>query len=262
MSPKKHYLRWLALIAIVTNIAFNYLYPLLNPANPTIAQVSNKYNSLFMPAGYAFSIWGLIYLSFIVYGIVQLVPKSKFNVTYDRLAVPMVIVNALGSLWIVTFTNDQIAASLMVIGGMLVAGAYMFVKAYQCYKSGWARARLLVPFSLFLGWISVAAIANTSIFLKSMQWGAFDLSEETWANAMVITAASLGIIFSILKRNYIFPLVIAWALLAIYVEQKQPYPQIAITAAVAAIAVTFFALAALFRTSQYNKSRSHAASTT
>jgi translocator protein len=151
MTPKNLYMRWLALLAILANIAFNALYTAVAPGGATIAQITYQYSSLFTPAGYAFSIWGIIYLSFIVYGIAQLVPKVKHNVTYNKLALPMVLTNVLSIVWIMAFTANNIAGSVMLMGGMLVLGGYMFLQAQKCYKAGWAPGLLLVPFSLFLG---------------------------------------------------------------------------------------------------------------
>lgn len=248
-------MRWLALLAILANVVFNAVYTAIKPGNPTIAEVTYQYGSLFMPAGYAFSIWGLIYLSFIVYGIAQLVPKVKHNVTYNKLALPMLLTNVLSIVWIVAYTANNIAASLMLMGGMLVLGGFMFLQAQKCYKAGWAPGLLLVPFSLFLGWISVASIANASIFLKSISWGAFDMPEENWAIIMAIVAGLLGIVFSIKTRNYTFPAVIVWALVAIYIQQQYAYSDVAMAALISAVVTAFFTLVAFFRPGQYNKAR-------
>ncbi len=253
MNANKRYLRWLALVIIIANIAFNNLYMYLLPEVSAVAEISDKYNSLFTPAGYAFAIWGLIFIALLIYGIAQLMPKTRLNATYDKLAVPVIIASILCSVWVIVF--QYVGISVIVILATLITAIYMYMQALKCYRSGWTSAWLMVPFSLFAGWISVATIADISLYLKSIGWDGAGISEPLWTIIMISVAALLGIIVSLTTRNYIFPAVVVWALIAIYMKHQSAYQNIAITALISAIIVGVFALAALLRPTLYNKSR-------
>src|SRR5215217_2610940 len=83
--------RVLALVAILANVAFNYVYSMLPLGLPDMKTASDRYPNLFTPAPYAFSIWGLIYLSWIVYAIVGLLPSRRENPLFDRTAGALIL---------------------------------------------------------------------------------------------------------------------------------------------------------------------------
>lgn len=235
--------RWMVLLAILLNIAYNAVYTTLGNL-PSIKLVTEQYSSLFTPAGYAFSIWGIIYLSFIVYGIFQLIKNDE---VYDRLAIPMIIANLLSILWIWLYTTLHLAASVIVILGMLACSIILFLIAVK--KAG-SRSWLSVPFQLFAGWLSVASIANISIWLESINWNMAGLSEPIWTMIMIVVATLLGVFVAIIKRGWLFTLVIAWAALAIYMALKMDDPEPGNVALAASIISVLAAAYAFFRIKQ------------
>jgi hypothetical protein len=78
-------LRWLTLLVVLFNVVVSSITDYLGIGGESIATVTRQYDSLFVPAGYAFSIWGIIYLSFIIYAVVQLLPAQKYKPVYDHL---------------------------------------------------------------------------------------------------------------------------------------------------------------------------------
>lgn len=80
------------------------------------------------------------------------------------------------------------------------------------------------PFSLYLGWISVATIANVSVVLYDLKWGGFGISPLTWTLIMMSAAVILATIMLIRRRDYIFALVIIWALIGIGVKHSDLNP--------------------------------------
>ncbi|HEU4470617.1 MAG TPA: TspO/MBR family protein [Flavisolibacter sp.] len=240
-------LRWLVLLAILANIAYNGLYNTLDPSLATMKEVSERYQSLFTPASYAFSIWGIIYLSFIGYAIAQLLPDRRNKEVYSDLALPMIGLNIASSAWINLFGREQLGASVAVISAMLILAVYLFVVAGRAVMLGEARSWLLVPFSLFLGWIAVAVIANVSVWLEAKQWGRDILPEEGWTMLMIGVAALLSLLIAWRWKNFIVPLVVAWASYAISVARRPEYPSLGIVALAAAIVCVITALILLFR---------------
>lgn len=206
--------RWAVLFTILLNVAFSYLYMYL-PGVKTMKEVSDQYNSLFTPAPYTFSIWGLIYFSFVVYGIAQLMPSEKSKWIYDRLAGPVIFIQLMGIAWVTAFSYEYMTTSYGIILFMLGAGTVAFGRAKNAMINPAYSRWLTVPFSLFLGWISAAFIANTAIYLL---YRGFDVTfPETinYAAAMIAIAFWLAVVVSLVFRDWIFPMVMAWALYGI-----------------------------------------------
>lgn len=228
-------LRWITLAAIFGNVAFNFLSQRGAGTGENIQQVTYRYDSLFTPAGYAFAIWGVIYLSFIVYGIYQLLPSQRSENVYDRVALPLILVNVLSSVWIVIFRNEMIGLSVFIILSTLIIGLVMYTRMRAAVLKDGYTTWLSVPFSLFAGWISVASIANISIWLTSLGWNGGGWGEIVWAKIMVIAACVIGVFVAYRFRDLIYPLVVAWACVAIFVARNPEYHNIAMSAMASAI---------------------------
>jgi hypothetical protein len=226
--------RWLALIATVLNIAFNYLSQRLALGEGSIAQISARHDSLFTPAPYAFAIWGVIYAATALYAIHQLLPSQRITDAHDRLARPIISLNALAMVWIAAFRFELLAASLLLIVAMLVASALYFVRARAAVVrhelSRWA----LLPATLWFAWLSVAVIANASLWAAAMGWtGSIQIR---WTLAMIAIATLLGLGIGYRYRSWLYPLVIAWASAAIWVRHSGNF-QLVATAALASTVV-------------------------
>lgn len=213
-------LRWWVLILAVINPVFAYLANAIGMTPHSIAEISNKYNTYFMPAGYAFSIWGIIYLSFIIYAIYQLLPSQRKYTVYDRLAVSFIVSNLLGMVWQILFTNELITLGTIIIAAMLVCSIVLYIKVRRCIAADVCHYWLSVPFSLYMGWLSVANIANAALWLTYMGWNGGGIPELQWAVIMVFIAGGLGLIIGLYFKDWIYPLVIAWACFAISISSQ------------------------------------------
>lgn len=213
-------LRWIALLSVVINIAFNYFYPYLPLGISRMNEISDKYESRFSPAGYAFSIWGVIYLSFIIYAIAQLLPAHRNDKVYDRIAPFFALVNILAAVWVYVFGSDMIGASVVIIAAMVLVGSFAFGLAKDEYLHHNGSFWLTVPFSLFQGWITVAAIADLSVFLISRGWEGNIFGATTWVPLMLAAAFLMAVVVSIAFRDFIYPLVVAWATIAIWAANR------------------------------------------
>lgn len=253
-EKKKLFFRWLVLTVILVNVAFNYAYTALGAGDKTVKEVSDIYKNLFTPAPYAFSIWGLIYLSFIGYGIFQVLPKTIDKILYNRLVGPMVFANLLGICWIIAYTNNMIGLSVAIIGIMLVNALMMFRlvrnRIRDCEYSPW----LTIPFSLYAGWITVASIANFTQWLVALGYGSTGLLGSSVMAALCIFTGALAIIVGYKHRDWIYPLVVSWALIAIYVADKTQDHIAALASLLSGIAAgTFTAGYAVYRVRLYSK---------
>jgi len=211
--------RWLALIALVINVAFNYISEKV-VIGKGIAEVSDKYATLFTPADYAFSIWGVIYSALLIYAVYQLLPAQRENDVYDKLAKPFALSNILAMAWIIVFRLEFLFVSVIVIIALLVTVLRLYVIARSAvlrdFQSNW----LSVPFSLFAGWLCVATIAGISAWLVSMGWQGQAFTQTVFAVVMIVVASALSIYVAFRCGDIVFPVPVAWAIIAIFIARQ------------------------------------------
>lgn len=236
-------LRTIALAAILGNVAFNYLYTRLG-WGPAMDVASARYETAFTPAGYAFAIWGVIYTAFIVYGVQSLRLAQRREPVYDALALPLVAANVLGTAWILAYTRDYLGIAVILIVASTVVGGIMFAQAARyapARNSRWLR----VPFGLYFGWITVAAIACIAQWLQARGWVARGDGETIVTVAFLAMATAAGFVVAQRYHEPLYPAVIAWACFAIFVAQRDTSDVIAWTALAAALVMAAWAACAL-----------------
>lgn len=194
----------------------NYLSNALPFGGMTNAAVSAKYPTLITPAGYAFSIWGLIYLTVIVFAVFQL-RKGK-HIRFYNMIWPFFMVNAAAnSLWLVSFQNEWFLGSLILIFLLLGSLIGMFRIFYRLKQALSTTHRYFfhVPFGIYFGWVSVASIVNVAVALKAWGVAFFAGAEEVWSVVMLIIGFVLAAAVLISQKDYIFALTFVWAYAAI-----------------------------------------------
>ncbi|MES2628798.1 MAG: tryptophan-rich sensory protein [Bacteroidota bacterium] len=224
-------LRWAALIMMLVNILYNRIIA----GGSIMSDITDKYDPVFVPANYAFMIWSVIYLFFIIFLVYELLPKQVDQRRYDQLAITTIITSLLSICWITAFVNEYITLSLVIIIAMLITSLVLFYQAYSILPDERHNWILLVPFSLYAAWLSVATIANSAILLTANNWYGEGPSQEMWSIVMVMAAGLFGIFIGLKFRNIVFPLVIAWAGVAIWSNRHFSYPEFASVSMVCAI---------------------------
>lgn len=227
--------RYVALVAVLGNVAFSTFHERLGLGGASIAEVTRRHPNLFTPAGYAFSIWGAIYLAFIAYSVGALLPSQRRVRLHDRVAPALTLANVLCALWVVVYRFEMIGVSVALIVATLVTASVMFVRAYDGTLDENLGRVWMVPFSLFLGWVSVATIANTTVWLVSMGFDGGPLAPAAWAVILLGVAAALGATFALRFYDRVIPLVVAWAAVAIAVAQRQESVMVVAAAVFAAL---------------------------
>lgn len=230
-------------VAIAAAIATNALAVALPLAGRDTAAVSDMYPVRFTPAGYVFSIWSVIYLGLIAFAIWQALSPQRSDPAVRRLDGPVLVGCAANALWLVAWHNLWIPASLLimlVLLGSLIATYIRLGTGIRPARSAGERWCARLPFSVYLGWISVATIANTSIVLYHLGWRGAPLSEAAWAAIVLAVAAALALVMARRHGDAAYGLVIAWAAYGIAVKQAD-----AATVVYAAWAAAAVALAAV-----------------
>lgn len=248
----------LNLVGLVLMLSVNILANALPINNITTAEISDAIPSLFTPAGYVFSIWGIIYLALIGFGIFQALPSQKDNPRLNRIGLWFFISSLFNSAWIFAWHYGQYLLSVILMLGLLVSLLVTYLRAgivnrkslNDSNRSRAARAAenifIDLPFGIYLGWISVATIANIASLLVVNGWGGFGLSASVWTIIMLVIGAVLGILMTLLRHEVAYALVIIWAFMGIYVSRADQ-PAVQTTALVTALIVTLVLLVSRLR---------------
>ncbi len=207
-------------IFLLATLTVNYLANALPINNKTTGEISDKFEVLFKPAGYAFSIWGLIYLGLLLFGIYQLLPQGKKSGFIEKIGL-FFILSCLANIgWLLDWHYELYTLSVIVMLILL----FSLIKIYVNLEIGIADVSLkekwLVhqPFSLYLGWISVATIVNITVYLQWLNWNGFGLSPVFWFILISIVGLTLSFLIAFTRMDYIFNLVILWAYIAVAVQ--------------------------------------------
>jgi benzodiazapine receptor len=231
----KQILNWLGLIVtLAVNAAANAL-----PLNgKTTGEISDSIPTLFTPAGYVFSIWSVIYLGLLIFAWYQSQRAQRTADFQERIGYWFFIGCVFNSAWIVAWHYEQFPLTLALMLGLLVSLLAIYLRLDVGRRTvSAAEARWVhLPFSIYLGWISVATVANVSTVLYTSGWNGGPLSPELWTVIMVAIAALLGLAMVILRNDVGFPLVIVWALVGIAVA-RSAIPLIAVASAASAAVV-------------------------
>lgn len=226
-QPKKN--SWIGILAIGNIIGFvailivNYLAMSLPIGGMTTWELSDLYPNLFVPAGLTFSIRGLIYLlvfGFVVWQIVDFYKKQSIGIT-KKIWI-WFLLSCVANVWrIFAWQYQQVALSVIIIIFFLITLIVIAKKISIGKKLGNARDKYLVqvPFSMYLGRLSVATIANITGLLVRLDWNMFGLS-DIFRTILVIIVATILALLSLKKTyNIIFALVIIWAFIGIIIKR-------------------------------------------
>lgn len=178
--------------------------------------LSDLYPVLFTPDGYVFSIWSLIYASLIAFSLYQLRQKLISDSGLNRLRTLTLLNFVLNSTWIIAWQYQYLVVSLLIMAGLLVSLIAIYKEAtllvaHKKYSKLWLKA----PFSLYLGWICVATIANASVVLYDLNWNQFGMSALFWTVVMIGVATVLALLFQWRERDLIVSGVVIWAIIGI-----------------------------------------------
>lgn len=212
--------RILGLIAIMVAIGVNALANIVPFNGMNTGQVADQYPIYFFPAGYVFSIWTVIYIGTFIYAVYQLLPQQRSNKRFDSVSVWFTISSVCNGLWIIAWHYGYLGISVLLMIGLLFSLIKVYltlgIGRFTVSRTEWLCSRL--PFQIYLGWISVATIANISVALYVWQWTPLGLPGTTWAAIMIVAASLLAVVMQFRFRDSAFVLVVIWALLGIVVR--------------------------------------------
>ncbi|MBA2499367.1 MAG: tryptophan-rich sensory protein [Chitinophagaceae bacterium] len=213
------------IIALIITIVINYFSNTGIFNGNTMSTVSATYSNYFTPAGYAFSIWGLIYVglfAFIIYHSTVVFKSGNTKNVALNVGWWFVISCVANCLWIFSWLYEYTGLSVIIMMVLLFSLIMIILKTRMELDDLPKNQILFVwwPFSLYSGWITVALMANIAAYLTKISWDGLGIPGDYWTVIMIITAGLVHL-FMILKRNMReFALAGVWALIAIAVANR------------------------------------------
>lgn len=228
----------LNLLAFIAVMVVNTLAITLPINGMDTGKISDRYPNLFVPAGFTFSIWSVIYLlllCFSVYGLKLAFSRNNRPETIGTLLAiaPLFFASCLLNItWIMLWHYLQIGLSVVVMLLFLLTLIAIFLRLRPFVRI-MNRTEIFfigLPFSVYFGWISIATVANITALLVHLGWNGFGIAASSWSAAMILVATLLGIIFLYKWKELAYAGVITWALFGIYSKQMGGSPLVGYTA--------------------------------
>ena len=252
---------------LISNIASTLIVFVLNMLasmgvinNRTTGQLSDKLPNLFVPSGVTFSIWGVIYTLLLLFIIRQargLLSKDAEGAVHVRkIGWFFALSNLANSMWIFAWHYELVPLSLVFMALLFVSllAVYLRLGIGKSEAVLSLREKLFfhVPFSVYLGWITVAAIANVTAFLVWAGTPPYTQTAVIWTVLVIAVAALIGFLMLWTRRDATYGLVIVWALIGIVMKRLDAHYfrelTVATTAGIAASAITVMSVVTLLRT--------------
>jgi benzodiazapine receptor len=245
----KDIIRQLATLAtVILGLTINILAMTLPLNGQDTGEISDRFQVYFVPAGYVFSIWSVIYLGWIAFTIFQLLPSQKENPRLRRLGYLFALSNLANAAWLFCWHYNQFGLSVLVmltLLGLLIA-SYLALDVNRASVTRTEYWSVDAMFSIYLGWITVATVANITDWLYFVGWDGFDIPAQAWAVIMLAVASLLGLAMAITRRDVGYLSVLVWAFIGIAVKQASA-PLVAISAGIAAALMLGLAIFSLLR---------------
>jgi hypothetical protein len=215
----------LNLLGFLGAVVVNALASILPINNITTGALSDLYPNLFVPAGLTFAIWGLIYVLlgiFAVYPLVPRVRKDPQKTEFVQRIGPLFFVSCLANIgWIFAWHYQVLPLSLvlmLVLLGCLLA-IYLRLKVGKSEATKAERYLVHLPFSVYLGWITIATIANITALLVDINWTTWGLGQQFWAVAVIIVGIAIALSVLFTRKDIFYCLVVDWAVLGILLKR-------------------------------------------
>lgn len=245
-------------IAIILTIGVNYFCNAGQLNGNTMKTISDRYANYFTPAGYAFSIWGLIYLSLLGFVSYSIINRKETQITSIVIKIGwwFVISCLANSLWVVTWLNNYLGLSVLIMAVLFTSLIAIIIRTRMELDAHPFKEYLFIywPFALYAGWITVALIANVSAYLTKINWDGWGIPAAYWAILMIAVAGLINVIMVLTRNLREFASVGIWALFAISVANRRPQDEQLVV--YACYIVIFIVFVFIIRNGLKSKSRS------
>jgi len=197
-------------VAVIATLIVNGLASALPLNGLTTGEISDRFQVYFVPAGYVFSIWGVIYLGLILFAIYQALPAQRDNPRLARVGYLFVLNCVANTAWLFLWHYEQFAwtiVAMLTLLGSLIA-IYLRLGIGRVAVAPAERWLVHTPFSIYLGWITVATIANATSLLDYWGWGGWGLADTLWAVIMLAAGVAIAAAMRLTRRDVAYVLVL------------------------------------------------------
>lgn len=225
-------------IALLATVIINALANSLPLNGKTTGEISDRFEVYFVPAGYVFIIWGVIYLGLVAFAFYQALPAQRENPRLRRVGYFFVWSCLANVVWLFLWHYEVFGLTVVAMLALLLSLIVIYLRL-EIGRQQVSRAEtflLNVPFSIYLGWISVATIANATSLLDYLNWDGWGLRPEAWFMIMIAAAVAIGAGMALTRNDAAYLLVFIWAFSGIAVKHAAT-TSVATTAWVATIAI-------------------------
>ncbi|MCJ7665531.1 MAG: hypothetical protein MUO59_02195 [Actinobacteria bacterium] len=219
------FLALLNLIGFLATVAVNAMAVLLPINNKSTEELSDQYPNLFVPSGLTFSIWGIIYILLGIYIIYNLVVSFKKNTDQqgfiEKIGILFFLSSILNIGWILAWHYEMVLISLVI----MVALFAVLLVIYLRLGIGKSETRLAekglvhIAFSIYIGWITIATIANVTALLVDIGWNGLGFSEQFWAVLVIVVGIIIAVSVLFSRNDIFYCLVVDWAFLGILIKR-------------------------------------------
>jgi hypothetical protein len=213
----------LVVIAVVLTIVVNVMANALPINGQNTGEISDKFQVFFVPAGYVFAIWGLIYIGLIAFAIFQALPSQKENPRLRSTGYLFVLSCLANCAWIFSWHYNYFVLSLGLMLVLLVSliAIYLRLDIGRTQVSRGEKWCINIPISVYLGWITVATVANVTDVLYYLGWNGGPISPEVWAVIMLVVATVIGVLMAFTRADIAYLLVLLWAFIGIAIKHSE-----------------------------------------
>jgi translocator protein len=210
-------------LAIALNAAANIV-----PLNgQTTGEIADRFEVFVQPAGYVFSIWSLIYVGQLAFVLHSLRPSRLEDPLLRRIGLLPVAVAVLNGAWILAWHWELFPLTLLIMVALLVALIWLYRRAgfeRTARPSGHGQASaerwfVQLPFSIYLGWITVATIANVAVVGNWADVPTFGIAPELIAAAVLLVGLGIAVTVMLRTADVAYGGVIVWAYVGIVVKE-------------------------------------------
>ncbi len=237
--------QWAVVLALVATLGMNFLANALPLNGNTTGELSDQFPVLITPAGYAFAIWGLIYLGLALFAFWQLLPAQRDNPMLHEIRAPFLLSSIANIAWIGFWHFEwvllSLGAMLVLLGSLLMI--YQRIRRHRPQMSRVERWLVQRPFSLYLGWITVATTLNVAVTLYDAGWRGGAITPTVWSVLLLLVVTGLAFWITGRGRDPVYGAVVIWALVGIAAKQSAVAP-VALMASLAALLVGIAAIRA------------------
>ena len=207
----------LVIISTASVIFVNHLAAIGSINNIATKAISDKYTFFLAPADYVFSVWALIFIGISAFSIYQVFPSTFENLSKTR---TFYIISCLANIgWVYSWHHEYIFLSLILM--LILLASLVLISIHQIKKTSPTNFWFVkIPFSIYFGWISYAAILNISILFISFGFKTSYFVSNLIACILIAAIAGAGVVIREKISTFAYPLILAWALTAVAAKQS------------------------------------------